>query len=453
MDQHTQNLSATEHRIDAPHQASATDESVESDVVRPARETVGAAAGQSAETAEERLLFHAHQLSMDLAQRQRDIDRRESQFNAYLATLENDSRAARLKLSERQSQIAALEDDYRARFAELALREAQLDGREHFAEVDDRNATRLEEQRRVLAEREIHIEAEENRLRFAWQQIQTKREAALQMVRLLTRSLERRRAAWEEQYAAARVGEQTKRDTGELKRLADELDQREREMHEAENELSKNEAQLNARQSAWQAERAQWEQTRKRDLQRIEKQREIDAQQHKRRQETLSKQSDELSQRRAAVEQLQERATLTHREALELRFATEQLWSQLADNISPREMAQSLGELRARIAEHYRLAEESLAAQRGELQEMAKRLDQQQRQLGEQRDQGRGWFDRRREEIEIQAARLIAREQQLDAQQSQHESLIAAWDQQRHEYEDEIRRLQAQLRQRRLRAA
>jgi hypothetical protein len=102
--------------------------------------------------------------------------------------------------------------------------------------------------------------------------------------------------------------------------------------------------------------------------------------------------------------------------------------------------------LRAKLAEHFALAEDSITRQKGELRELSARLDGQLRHLDEQRQQLRTWAQRREEEVERQAAYLFTRQQGLDEQIAEHQREAARWQQQRLEYEDEVRRLRAQLR-------
>ena len=128
-----------------------------------------------------------------------------------------------------------------------------------------------------------------------------------------------------------------------------------------------------------------------------------------------------------------------------MRLATEQLWSQMGGKLSPEQLAESLRRLRAKLADHFRLADESLAQQKHELRELAMRLDTQQQKLQGDRQELREWVERRQEEIEAQAARSFSREEQLDEQQTELSAEARKFSSQRDQYEDEIRRLKSEL--------
>ncbi|MCA9271341.1 MAG: hypothetical protein KDA41_22815 [Planctomycetales bacterium] len=184
-------------RIDRAHVAQTT---LEKPAV-PAVEWVAAAAGMSPAHAPEQLQRQAGQLADVLRRRVRELDHRESQLNAQMAQFESQSRAARLLLQDR-----ILELDRQQAECETRLRDALE--RQHRAESEavgrsGRTAVELDRISAALAEREIRVEAEENRLRLAAQQMQARRESSMQLVRQLMRSVERRRQAVEDSAAQA----------------------------------------------------------------------------------------------------------------------------------------------------------------------------------------------------------------------------------------------------------
>ena len=56
------------------------------------------------------------------------------------------------------------------------------------------------------------------------------------------------------------------------------------------------------------------------------------------------------------------------------------------------------------------------------------------------------WAERRHTDIETQASRLVSREQELDRQQQHYEQLESQWHIERTDYQAEIRRLLATIR-------
>ena len=440
----------SQHRVDASHRGPLVEPTLDVKEETSA-ELVAAAAGVSAAHREEQTELQGHQLMMDLARRQREIDRREAQFNAFLATLDRESRTQRVKQSEREQQLHQREQEFHVRMTDLAQREAALhNDQETGGNLDDAQLRKL---RHELEEKRIRLAAEENALRFRWQKMQAQREASMQLVRHLMRSVEQRREALELQGASQPDSPSTNATPSDLDKLASELDRRHQELVASQAEVTAERRRLEKLQTQLQTDRQEWDSTRRREEERIGKQKSIDRAEREQHQELLQRRGEELSKRQAALDQMQANVTRTHREALELRLATEQLWSQLGEKISPQELADTLGQLRAKLNEHYETAADGLSKRRDELQTMAIRLDEQQSRLGEDRAELQSWFDRRNEEIEFQAARLVAREQELESHAAQNSLLRKQWEEQRHEYEDEIRRLRSQLNRRDLSAA
>ena len=108
-----------------------------------------------------------------------------------------------------------------------------------------------------------------------------------------------------------------------------------------------------------------------------------------------------------------------HRETLEIRLATEELWVQLSGTAPAATLTQTLGQVRAKLAEQYRMANAELAGQRKELDEIRAQLAAQHEKLMVQKRDLDAWASRRQEEIQEQAARLVAREQELERQDAE----------------------------------
>ncbi len=155
----------------------------------------------------------------------------------------------------------------------------------------------------------------------------------------------------------------------------------------------------------------------------------------------LRQQEAKLEARQQQLEHLQEQITQMHREALELRLATEELWGELVHACSSDELTERLNELRSRLAEHYRLANESLAQRTDELHRMRQELNEQQQRLRCQRRELQLWVDRRYDEIEARTSRLIQRERELDRLEAEFERQSMQWQRQREAYRQEIEQL------------
>ena len=134
-----------------------------------------------------------------------------------------------------------------------------------------------------------------------------------------------------------------------------------------------------------------------------------------------------------------------HRETLEIRLATEELWIKLSGAAPPAALTHSLGRIRNRLADQYRLANDELLKQKEELESIRDQLVEQYQKLVEQKQQFERSIDARREESQQQASMLIAREQALLQQQTHFEEESQGWHVARMQYEQEIRLLRLEL--------
>jgi chromosome segregation ATPase len=200
-------------------------------------------------------------------------------------------------------------------------------------------------------------------------------------------------------------------------------------------------------------------QTRQLQEQTARERRAIGAQQQQvrtdleRRNAQLDDREAELDHRESAIERLRSDLRSSEREALEMRLATEETWSQLAGALAPATLTRSISIVRAKLADHYRQTLEEIARQREQLEAVRHDLAQQLTAIEQQRQELQAWVERRHEDIEHQAARLVAREQELDRQQLHFEQLESRWQLERIDYQAEIRRLLAALRTVELKAA
>ncbi len=131
---------------------------------------------------------------------------------------------------------------------------------------------------------------------------------------------------------------------------------------------------------------------RRRRLAELEKQR-----------QAVERRSEQVDQCQATLEKLRAELSRMHRETLEIRLATEELWGELSGTVPPAALTQSLGRIRSKLADQYRQANAELQSQKDELERIRGQLAEQYKKLEMQKDQ----FDRpaaaRREEAEQHA--------------------------------------------------
>jgi hypothetical protein len=161
--------------------------------------------------------------------------------------------------------------------------------------------------------------------------------------------------------------------------------------------------------------------------------------------QAVERRADHVDQCQAALKQVRSELGRMHRETLDIRLATEELWVQLAGAAPPTALTRSLGRIRGKLAEQYQQEESELGEQRKELEAIRSQLVDQHAALLEQKRQFEQWVIARQEDLQRQASRLSARERQLQGEEAQHTQQSQCWQTERMKYHQELRRLRVQL--------
>ena len=202
----------------------------------------------------------------------------------------------------------------------------------------------------------------------------------------------------EEAACAELVGQTTNALAAERQQLAEEearLNRQYAEVQQLQEQLS---ARWQAADQQDQERRERLEEEHRRALANLEEQRRI-----------VRRRSEHIDRSRTAMEQLRDELGRLHRETLELRLATEELWAQLSGAAPPAALVQSLGRIRSKLAEHFRLANAELRGQKEELRKIQQELVEQHQKLAEEKREFDHWAAARQNEADQQAARLAAR--------------------------------------------
>ncbi|HZZ73777.1 MAG TPA: hypothetical protein VFE24_16110 [Pirellulales bacterium] len=415
-----------------------------------------------------RLIQHvrrqAEQLAQHLRSQQRELDQREAFLNAREAQIEQQMRSARLWLHERQTELrdrqSNFEMDHRRLEADRLGLQSQLDALQNEQQGLDAAHRGLEKERvtwkrgsttdrQTLASRQAELDKQRHDLQHkqeGWRAAQeqfTQRQQALEALQqmLIQRETELQRREKElaaqanNSHAAAAV------------RAATEYQARQQQLDEAETLLTAALNDLELNRQTISADRLRAEQQTRSERRKItETQRlaELDLQRKK---ELIQRRSEQLDTRQVALEQMRADLTRLHRETLEMRLAVEETWAQLSGMAAPSVVTQTLGRLRSRLADRYRLELEEVAAQREGIETLGNRLTEQHEKLGQQKRDFQQWAARQRDEFEQQTARLAAREKEVEQGVQRCEDLQTKWNAERRHYQQEIRRLLADLRQ------
>jgi hypothetical protein len=411
-------------------------------------------------------------LARELAVRQEELDRRQAQVNAQVAELEQNQRAARLWLQEQQEQLGSRREEVELqqretlrRLDRLAAAEAAVLGKSTMRveelvareEAIRRREAELASRDKLLADQvaahrlargEFQSEQDQARakLDFQKQQIDVSREASLVLVRQLLWGVEQRRQAVEAEAEQCRLrGLQPPRAAGVTAADEETLRVRRQEIEAAEARAvqAQAEAERMRRQSIEQqqqfqetirAERRQLAAEKRRGLAEVEEKR-----------AAAQRRSEQVDQCRAVLEQLRGELGQIHRESLEIRLATEELWAQLSGIAPPATLTQMLGKIRARLSDDYRMADDELRRQREELEAIRGELAEHHEKLVQQKRQLDQWAQRRQQQIEQNAERLVAREQELDRQETAMKRMAQQWQTERTEYQRDIRGLRLKM--------
>ena len=474
-----QNKLVTETRVDAPHLLNpqpAENPVAEVKTTEAKNETKKESAGDSENLAEtpdaessakescsaEQLRIQGSQLGDQLRSRQDDLDRRESQLNSRVAQLENDSRTARMWFIESREEFDRREHELAEKTPQMQQCLARLARAE---ETSVRRQTKLDTQAERLAaqtnsleeSRKLFDEEQQQRReqteRFAareQQRIDTRRQASLVLVRQALSGLERRRSGVESK--AQRLLEKASRPSKELlareetsREATEEFQRRRQRIFETEQSLAAEQCEVHELSRQFLAQRQELdrlEQKRRQEAahQRDKMQVELEA---KRKQ--LALRGAELDRAQTALRHLRAELSEMHRETLELRLATEELWMQLSGTIPPATLTRSLSRIRGSLAETYRAENAELARRKLELRSIGSELAEDHKCLQHQKGELDTWIIRREREIEQQAQRLVARERELHDQETGFEEKAHGWAIARLEYQKEIRHLRDQL--------
>ncbi|MGD9128599.1 MAG: hypothetical protein PVH19_14575 [Planctomycetia bacterium] len=141
-----------------------------------------------------------------------------------------------------------------------------------------------------------------------------------------------------------------RQDDEELQRRCEELKKIESSLRDARSQLEECRSQLVQKRAEFDHEMAG--QRKLLEHYRADVEAQLDA-----KRKELDRQARTNEQIRVVLERCREEIEQKHRESLQLRLATEELWVQMADGLPTTAMLQSLSKIRSRLAEEYRAAE------------------------------------------------------------------------------------------------
>jgi len=389
--------------------------------------------------------LQASQLAEILQTKQRDLDQREAALNAALSQLDKQRRAQRLQLREREEELRQRAAALDARGKELDTRIADLNAAEMSVSHDQAAVeSNMLSWRNELVEQQRAIEKRMRELTQRESELAAERQSFAQLV-------DGTKAHWDEQQRELEATRQSQ--DREFAELVTNLENDRRQFdarcrEESESATARIHAELAA---GWETLRAEQDEFRtrverfdgceallKESWESCERQRrELEAKQRKNEEEfqelrrllnlerrqledaqqqadlRARTQEESLAKRAAAVEQIRADLMRVHQGTLDIRLVLEQLWGQLCDRLGAAELSRAVAAGRARLADEYRLAGQTLAEQRKEVDEVARRLTEQQSRLRRQRTEIQEWLARRNQDLHERETRIAVREERL----------------------------------------
>jgi chromosome segregation ATPase len=437
----------------------------------------------------QQLRLQAQQLAEHLRGQEANLDRREAEFQARLADLEQRERNCRLWLKDRHEELAEREAVHLAREKRFLERAAEQDqANAECAELNRQRESDLQARRDALDAREASIETAEERADQRLREIEiaaaelkdasaAHEELAANLERRTSRFDVRRSAAVEmlarfldgQPPLAARLtlpghgdavrfiasesrisdpstaGDLARDVFDELAALLAELHHRRQNIRQAESLLARAQLEVNELRQSLVAERTQFYAERQSQRRRIDEAERLADGELAARREALEVASQQMELRRAAVDQMRAELTIAQREMLEDRLATEELLAQLAGAVPPAELSRQITRTKTRLADFNRLQAEHIADERRRLEALAMEITRQHDSLATQKRELEQWLRRRQTDADTAAARLADHQTELEHQRDLLEKQRFDWEHERQEYQREIRRLLAEL--------
>ena len=136
---------------------------------------------------------------------------------------------------------------------------------------------------------------------------------------------------------------------------------RRRYLDEAEAQLAQEKAELADGIRELANQRRQLEEQVVRERRSLAAQQQLAQTEQQHRAQQLDQREAEIDARENALAQLQAELRATQREVLEMRLATEETWAQLSGALAPASLTRSISQVRAKLADHYRVTLDELA--------------------------------------------------------------------------------------------
>jgi hypothetical protein len=218
-------------------------------------------------------------------------------------------------------------------------------------------------------------------------------------------------------------------------------------LQELEKEVIEAQAEVTRMREGLIRERYQLQQTIESERTRIRETQELSVKRLDEERNELATQNKRVEQTRLALERSREELSRMHRETLEIRLATEELWLRLAGNSAPEELKESLAKIRGRLSEQYNDAVRKLDVQKNELTSARQQILEEHEKTVRRREELDKWAIQSERVLEEREDKLRDKELELERRQISVDDLVRRCRTERAELETEVKLLQSQVEQ------
>ncbi|MGL4942827.1 MAG: hypothetical protein ACRC46_06515, partial [Thermoguttaceae bacterium] len=159
----------------------------------------------------------------------------------------------------------------------------------------------------------------------------------------------------------------------------------------------------------------------------------------------LAVHNKKLEQMRLAIDRSRDELGRMHRETLEVRLATEELWVRLAGDSAPDQLKEALARTRSRLADQYQDGLAKIEREKNELATTRDQIVQQHERLLARREELETWAAKSEDVLIQRDEQLKLREKEIDQRQFTVDNLVRSCRQERDETERELTLLKQQI--------
>ena len=386
----------------------------------------------------------AAQLTEYLQQRIQELDRREANFYAQVASWEQECRHWRNtveqreeKLNARQQQLAVEEETSQRQAAALAMDQVSWE-----QEITERKESD-QEQGEILVQLEARLQGQQEQLDHERQQL------GEEQVRWALQYQEERRQ-WQQMHEQLDVEKEQRqiiaRQQQEATQLADMahgLEHRQQRIETLESILEEDAGQFAETQEQYRREREQWLVETARAHEQWRQQQERQQRELQLAWEELGRRQQEIGHRETGLRNSQQQLVKLQEQVLDMQAALEQLCSQAEQETPGLQMPGWFQHIRERLQQYHRVIGDEVIECQEQLQQASRQLAERQEGLTAQHRRLSRWARHEQQRLDASLADMALRESELAELRHQYQQQKTAWIERRRQQQRRLRKLLA----------